>query len=73
LKKEGRTATEHCYAPGCDKNMPGALMAMGRSMPSFISVLWRFYSPSKWKGEDLNIVSAFGALGKIITLKILKV
>jgi dihydroxy-acid dehydratase len=50
--------------PGCDKNMPGALMAMGRLI---VQQLWFFMEVlfTQRKGEDLNIVSAFEALGKI--------
>jgi dihydroxy-acid dehydratase len=50
--------------PGCDKNMPGALMAMGRVNRPSIMVFGGSIHPGKWKGEDLNIVSAFEALGK---------
>ncbi|MFV8367533.1 dihydroxy-acid dehydratase [Flavobacterium sp. XS1P27] len=50
--------------PGCDKNMPGALMAMGRVNRPSIMVYGGSIHPGKWKGEDLNIVSAFEALGK---------
>ncbi|TRX42927.1 dihydroxy-acid dehydratase [Flavobacterium restrictum] len=50
--------------PGCDKNMPGAVMAMGRVNRPSIMVYGGSIHPGKWKGEDLNIVSAFEALGK---------
>ena len=53
--------------PGCDKNMPGALMAMGRVNRPSIMVYGGSIHPGKWKGEDLNIVSAFEALGKKIS------
>ncbi len=49
---------------GCDKNMPGALMAMGRLNRPSIMVYGGTVKPGKWKGEDLNIVSAFEAYGK---------
>ncbi|MEZ0183577.1 dihydroxy-acid dehydratase [Flavobacterium oncorhynchi] len=50
--------------PGCDKNMPGALIAMGRlNRPSMMIYGGSIHS-GKWKGESLNIVSAFEALGK---------
>ena len=49
---------------GCDKNMPGTVMAMGRlNRPSIMVYGGTIYS-GKWKGESLNIVSAFEALGK---------
>jgi dihydroxy-acid dehydratase len=52
--------------PGCDKNMPGSLMAMGRLNRPSIMVYGGTIKPGQWKGEDLNIVSAFEALGKKI-------
>ncbi len=50
--------------PGCDKNMPGAVMAMGRLNRPAIMVYGGTIHSGKWKGETLNIVSAFEALGK---------
>jgi dihydroxy-acid dehydratase len=50
--------------PGCDKNMPGALIAMGRVNRPSIMVYGGTIHSGKWKGESLNIVSAFEALGK---------
>ena len=50
--------------PGCDKNMPGSVMAMGRVNRPSIMVYGGSIHPGKWKGESLNIVSAFEALGK---------
>src|SRR6201996_2862983 len=50
--------------PGCDKNMPGTLIAMGRLNRPSIMVYGGTIKPGHWKGEDLNIVSAFEALGK---------
>ncbi len=52
--------------PGCDKNMPGALIAMARLDRPAIMVYGGTIAPGRWKGEDLNIVSAFEALGKKI-------
>ncbi|RYG19189.1 MAG: dihydroxy-acid dehydratase [Chitinophagaceae bacterium] len=52
--------------PGCDKNMPGSLMAMGRLNRPSIMVYGGTIKPGHYKGEDLNIVSAFEALGKKI-------
>lgn len=49
---------------GCDKNMPGALMAMGRLNRPSLMVYGGTVKPGKWKNEDLNIVSAFEAYGK---------
>lgn len=50
--------------PGCDKNMPGALIAMGRVNRPAIMVYGGTIHSGRWKGEHLNIVSAFEALGK---------
>ena len=50
--------------PGCDKNMPGSIMAMGRLNRPSIMVYGGTIEPGHYQGEDLNIVSAFEALGK---------
>src|ERR1700761_2940235 len=52
--------------PGCDKNMPGSLIAMGRLNRPSIMVYGGTIKPGHYKGEDLNIISAFEALGKKI-------
>ncbi|PVW14648.1 dihydroxy-acid dehydratase [Marixanthomonas spongiae] len=49
---------------GCDKNMPGSVMAMGRLNRPAIMIYGGSIHSGKWKGESLNIVSAFEALGK---------
>ena len=49
---------------GCDKNMPGSLIAMGRLNRPAIMVYGGTIAPGEWKGEKLNIVSAFEALGE---------
>jgi len=49
---------------GCDKNMPGAIIALGRLNRPGLMVYGGTIKPGKWKGEDLNIVSAFEAYGK---------
>jgi dihydroxy-acid dehydratase len=51
---------------GCDKNMPGSVMAMGRLNRPAIMIYGGTIHSGKWKGESLNIVSAFEALGKKI-------
>ncbi|WP_029270246.1 dihydroxy-acid dehydratase [Flavobacterium sp. KJJ] len=56
--------------PGCDKNMPGALIAMGRVNRPSIMVYGGSIHSGKWKGESLNIVSAFEALGKKVKKEI---
>jgi dihydroxy-acid dehydratase len=55
---------------GCDKNMPGSLIAMGRLNRPAIMVYGGTIAPGNWKGEQLNIVSAFEALGKKMNNKI---
>ncbi len=52
--------------PGCDKNMPGAVIAMGRLNRPAILLYGGTIAHGHYKGEDLNIVSAFEALGKKI-------
>nr|WP_236676076.1 dihydroxy-acid dehydratase [Chryseolinea lacunae] len=49
---------------GCDKNMPGALMAMGRLNRPAIMVYGGTIAGGHWKGQQLNIISAFEALGQ---------
>ncbi|MFN3404603.1 MAG: dihydroxy-acid dehydratase [Cytophagaceae bacterium] len=49
---------------GCDKNMPGAIIAMARLNRPSIMVYGGTIRSGNWKGEKLNIVSAFEALGK---------
>ena len=50
--------------PGCDKNMPGAIMAMGRLNRPAIMVYGGSIHSGNYKGQKLNIVSAFEALGQ---------
>ena len=50
--------------PGCDKNMPGAIMAMGRLNRPAIMVYGGSIHSGHYKGQSLNIVSAFEALGQ---------
>jgi len=48
---------------GCDKNMPGGVMALARMNVPGIFVYAGTIKPGKWKGQDLTIVSAFEAVG----------
>ena len=48
---------------GCDKNMPGGLIAMVRMNVPGIYVYAGTIKPGKWKGKDLTVVSAFEAVG----------
>jgi dihydroxy-acid dehydratase len=56
--------------PGCDKNMPGSIIAMGRLNRPSIMVYGGTIAPGHYQGQDLNIVSAFEALGQKIAGKI---
>jgi dihydroxy-acid dehydratase len=56
--------------PGCDKNMPGSVIAMGRLNRPAIMVYGGTIAPGHYNGQDLNIVSAFEALGQKIAGKI---
>ena len=55
---------------GCDKNMPGAMMAMGRLNRPSILVYGGTIKSGKYKDQSLNIVSAFEAYGQKIKGKI---
>src|SRR5690554_3800405 len=55
---------------GCDKNMPGAVMGMLRVNRPAIMVYGGTIRSGKYKGEKLNIVSAFEAYGKRIACTI---
>ena len=50
--------------PGCDKNMPGSLIAMSRLNRPSLMLYGGTIAPGHYKGQDLNIVSAFEALGQ---------
>ena len=49
---------------GCDKNMPGALIAMARLNRPAIMVYGGTIAGGHWKGQELNIISSFEALGE---------
>lgn len=55
---------------GCDKNMPGSLIAMGRLNRPAIMVYGGTIAGGHWKGKSLNIVSAFEALGEKMANKL---
>ncbi len=48
---------------GCDKNMPGGMIAMLRMNVPAVYVYAGTIKPGKWKGQDLTVVSAFEAVG----------
>ncbi len=49
---------------GCDKNMPGGMMGMLRANVPSLYVYGGTILPGKYKGQDLNIVSVFEAVGQ---------
>ncbi|MGI4814114.1 MAG: dihydroxy-acid dehydratase [Janthinobacterium lividum] len=49
---------------GCDKNMPGGMMALARINVPGIYVYGGTIRPGNWKGRDLTIVSSFEAVGE---------
>ncbi|MEO8839287.1 MAG: dihydroxy-acid dehydratase [Herbaspirillum sp.] len=49
---------------GCDKNMPGGMIAMARTNVPSIYVYGGTIKPGHWKGKDLTIVSSFEAVGE---------
>ncbi|MFT7525427.1 MAG: dihydroxy-acid dehydratase [Arenicella sp.] len=52
--------------PGCDKNMPGCVMAMARLNRPAIMVYGGSIKPGIYKGEKLDIISAFQAYGQFL-------
>ena len=57
---------------GCDKNMPGSMMAMARMNVPGIFVYAGTIKPGFWKGEKLTIVSPFEAVGAFSAGKMAK-
>ncbi len=55
---------------GCDKNMPGALIAIARMNIPSIFVYGGTIKPGRYNGRDLTIVSAFEAVGQYSAQKI---
>ncbi len=49
---------------GCDKNMPGGMIAIARTNVPSIYVYGGTIKPGHWKGQTLTIVSAFEAVGQ---------
>ena len=48
---------------GCDKNMPGGMMAIARANVPAIYVYGGTIKPGRWNGKDLSLISAFEAVG----------
>jgi dihydroxy-acid dehydratase len=55
---------------GCDKNMPGGMMGMLRANVPAIYVYGGTILPGHYKGQDLNIVSVFEAVGQFAAGKL---
>ena len=56
--------------PGCDKNMPGCLIAMGRLNRPSLMIYGGTIKPGHYKDQTLDIVSAFQSYGEFIAGKI---
>ncbi len=56
--------------PGCDKNMPGCMMAMGRLNRPSLMVYGGTIKPGHWDEKSLDIISAFQSYGEFIAGKI---
>jgi len=56
--------------PGCDKNMPGVMIAMGRVNRPSLMIYGGTIKPGHWKGETLDVVSAFQSYGAYIAGRI---
>jgi dihydroxy-acid dehydratase len=52
--------------PGCDKNMPGVVIAMGRLNRPALMIYGGTIKPGRWKGESLDVVSAFQSYGQFL-------
>lgn len=56
--------------PGCDKNMPGCLIAMGRFNRPSIMVYGGTIRPGNYAGQKLDLVSAFQSYGEFLSGRI---
>jgi dihydroxy-acid dehydratase len=56
--------------PGCDKNMPGVMIAMGRLNRPSLMIYGGTIKPGHWHDKTLDIVSAFQSYGEFIAGKI---
>ncbi len=55
---------------GCDKNMPGAIISMARMNIPSIFIYGGTIKPGRLEGSDLTVVSAFEAVGQLVSGKI---
>ncbi|MHB1586655.1 MAG: dihydroxy-acid dehydratase [Acidiferrobacteraceae bacterium] len=53
--------------PGCDKNMPGCLMAMARVNRPSLMIYGGTIKPGHWNGRVLDIISAFQSYGEYLS------
>ena len=56
--------------PGCDKNMPGCVMAMGRINRPSLMLYGGTIRPGSWEGKSLDVVSAFESYGEWLSGRI---
>ncbi|MCY4363675.1 MAG: dihydroxy-acid dehydratase [Gammaproteobacteria bacterium] len=56
--------------PGCDKNMPGCIMAMGRLNRPSLMIYGGTIKPGYYKGDKIDIISAFQSYGEFISERI---
>ncbi len=56
--------------PGCDKNMPGVMIAMGRLNRPALMIYGGTIKPGHWQNRTLDIVSAFQSYGEYLAGKI---
>ena len=57
---------------GCDKTLPGMMMAMVRlNLPS-VFVYGGAALPGRWRGRDVTVLDAYEAVGKVISLQMKK-
>ena len=52
--------------PGCDKNLPGCLMAMARMNRPSVVVFGGHIAPGRLDGRDVDVISAFQAYGELV-------
>lgn len=53
--------------PGCDKNMPGCMMAMGRLNRPSLMIYGGTIQPGSWQNQTIDIVSAFQSYGEYLS------
>ena len=53
--------------PGCDKNMPGCMMAIGRLDRPALMVYGGTIRPGRWHGKPVDVISAFQSYGEALS------